>query len=406
MNRKIALLSMAMWFVFSTSWVALAPGAVGAADLFQSSFGDVPPEVERFDYLFEAPSPSDAEGKAPTNDGDGTIADAGSDAHEASEPATSQEGTVVSIVPYYPDPDGLSVRVDRGCGSLYNVGEFLTISVYMPSSGDLTIWSSSDGEPWHRMRGPVWVQPSTIPISNAYIEPPAGNQLLFARLNTSDGRVLEDVCHYFSDQGTALPTMEPTTSFIAPPPPTPDLVEPEPVPQPAPDLVEPEPVPQPTPDLVEPDPVPQPAPTPVDSEPESMPLAPESVDSIPLECDADVPPEMPSGASFRQHISVTNPANSATATEVVFYARISPAGHLPVYSCSPDCNVSTGLATVALGTLQPGETRIVTFDGYGPALPGGRFDLSYSTSSAELAEYSCAQASFTVGDQILGFEAP
>ena len=77
---------------------------------------------------------------------------------------------------------------------------------------------------------------------------------------------------------------------------------------------------------------------------------------------------------------------------------ISPAGYLPVYFCLPNCDVVSGRLTSSLATLYPGETTVVRIDGSGADLAGTRFDLSYSTQSAELAETVCADASFVVDD--------
>jgi len=162
-----------------------------------------------------------------------------------------------------------------------------------------------------------------------------------------------------------------------------------------PQPIPPQPVP---PQPVPPQPVPpQPVP-PVPSLPTPVAY------NLPLQCDATVPAQVSPNVAFRQQISVTNPPNSATATGVLFYARVKPSGHLPVYSCQPNCTVTTGLLTASLGTLSPGQTKIVTIDGFGPNVPGTRFDVDYSTRSVELAEFTCNQSSFSVGAVM--FQAP
>lgn len=344
MSRQLVILGVVTCLALCGALVFTSMAAE-AADLYQDgTASEGPPEVSQFDYLFGESSTESDQGQGSWTTQDGT---------------DSESATVTALIPipYYPVPDGLSITVDRGCGSTYRAGEYLTISAYMPVSGYLTVWGSTSGLPWQRIRGPVWVQPSTIPISTAYMGYPVGNELLFARLSTSDGRIFEDVCHFVSVPGSSSPQ-----------PVSPQPVPPQPVP------------PQPVP--------PQPVPT---------PLPPPPPYNMPLQCSAYVPSQVPPGSTFRQQISVSNPINSAAATGVMFYARINPAGYLPVYSCSPNCSVTTGLMSASLGTLYPGETRVVTIDGYGPNWLGRRFDMSYSTRSVELAEYTCAQASFTVG---------
>jgi hypothetical protein len=352
--RHLTILGVVTCF-FLCGTLVFSSMAVEAADLYQdAAASEDPPDVNRFDYLFRQASDETDEGQ-----GGWTL---------EGEVQGDERSSTTALMPqpYVPVPNGFSVGVDRGCGSTYRVGEYLTISAYMPSSGYLTVWSSTNGLPWQTIRGPVWVQPSTIPISMAYMDYPVGNELLFARLVASDGGVVgEDICHYFSVPGTA------------PPAPTPIPVVPVPNPVPA----QPVPIPVPPPSV----PTPEPAPPPY---------------NMPLQCSASVQSLVASGVAFRQQISVTNPTNSAAATGVMFYARINPTGYLPVYSCSPNCSVTTGVMSASLGTLYPGETRYVFIDGYGPNWPGRRFDLSYSTRSVELAEYPCAQASFTVGGSV------
>lgn len=342
MCRQFVVIGVAVCLVLGSVWSAFMPASVGASELNQAAANsEGPPEVQRLEYLFE--------------DSEGAVGEEATESGEASsdlaalEKIAPQPRAMSAVAPYVPEPSGLSATVDRGCGSVYNEGEFLTIHVSLPESGYLTVWSSTDGRPWERLRGPVWVQASTIPIYNGYIVYPVGNELLFARLRTTEGEILETVCHYVS----------------------------VPVPN--------SPMPGSSPDPSIPVPAPE-------------PLPPELPGTLPLECSVSVPTQVTPGATFRQYISVTNPAGGVPATEIIFYARISPAGYLPVYFCLPNCDVVSGRLTSSLGTLYPGETTVVRIDGSGPTFAGARFDLSYSTQSAELAETVCADASFVVDE--------
>lgn len=305
----------------------------------ESMPGNELPPIEGFDHLFHE------------------------ELDEASDlaPDTIIAPRMIRIQPYQVEPFGFSVGVNRGCGSIYYSGESIAVDAEIPTAGTLMIWSSTDRSWWQLLHGPVWTEPGYYVIVRGYLSPPVGNELIYARLQTADGRILDTVCHFYS-------------RYYAPS---------APQPSPPPDSA--------------PVPIPQPIPQPLPPVPEPPRPEPPATYNQPLQCFVNMPNQVTPGVAFTQEIGIYNPNDTTVATGATLYSRISPAGYLPIYSCSPNCSVQTGQLTAMLGTINPGETRYLTIGAYGPQLMGQQFNMRFSIRSNQWGERTCATDSFTVG---------
>ena len=115
----------------------------------------------------------------------------------------------ISSRPLSPADAGLNVSVNKGCGNVYYAGEKIITTIHVSEPGTLVVWTSADGAWWHQVIGPTWATP-TYPVSRySKIQPPMGDELIYARLYSPDGRMLEGLCHFSSIDYLSVPTPTP-----------------------------------------------------------------------------------------------------------------------------------------------------------------------------------------------------